>query len=133
MAIVVPNIGEGEALSFFVAKANPSPLVLKLFSNNIIPSESDVASSFSEVSGSVGYAPVTLNGADWTITEGSPSLAQHPQVTFTFSAAAGLIYGYFVVREGNGVLSYSERFTDGPYNITANGDQIKITPKITFE
>jgi hypothetical protein len=28
---------------------------------------------------------------------------------------------------------YAERFTDGPYNIANNGDNIKVTPTISAE
>ena len=31
------------------------------------------------------------------------------------------------VRATSGRIAYAERFSDGPYNIVNNGDQIKIT------
>lgn len=132
MALVVPNNGEGDALTAFVAKAAAENLVLRLFTNNATPAEVDVSASYTEASGN-GYAAVTLTPANWTITEGAPSQAAYPQVTYTFTGAAGNVYGYYLTRVTSGRIAYAERFTDGPYNITANGDQIKVTPKITFD
>lgn len=132
MALLVPNAGETDALSFFVAKSNATNLILKLYTNNISPGETDVAGTYTEAAGN-GYTALTMNGANWTVTAGAPSLAEYAQQTFTFTGALGLVYGYFMVRATSGTIAYGERFTDGPYNVTANGDQIKITPKITFD
>lgn len=132
MALVVPNVGEADALNYFVNKAASQNLRIKLYSNNVTPGESDTAGTYTEIAG-FGYANIVLAGANWTITQGAPTLAEYAQQTFTFTGALGLVYGYFMVRETSGILAYAERFTDGPYNVTANGDQIKITPKITFD
>jgi hypothetical protein len=39
------------------------------------------------------------------------------------------VYGYFVVQTTSGILLWAERFSDGPYPIANNGDQIKVTPR----
>lgn len=130
MAIVVPNNGEGDFLSYFVNKSSPENLVLRLFTNNITPAETDTAATYTEASG-FGYAAITLTGASWTVTEGAPSNASFAQQTFTFTGALGNVYGYHCTRVTSGRIAYSERFTDGPYNIANNGDQIKITPAVT--
>lgn len=132
MPIVVPNNGEGDALSYFVNKASPQDLVLHLFTNNIVPSESDTAGTYTEAYGS-GYASISLTGANWTIAEGEPSEASYPQQTFTFTGALGNVYGYYLTRATSGRIAYAERFSDGPYNVAASGDQIKLTPKISFD
>lgn len=135
MPLVVPNNGEGDALNFFVNKANPTDLILRLYTNNITPAETDVAATYTEASGS-GYASVSLTGANWTITEGAPSDAAYAQQTFTFTGAlggGGNVYGYYMTRTTSGRIALAERFSDGPYPIANNGDQIKITPKVTAD
>ncbi len=132
MALVVPNAGEADGLNYFVNKTAPQNLVLRLYTNNVTPGETDTAATYTEASGN-GYASVTLTGASWVITEGAPSNAAYAQQTFTFSGALGNVYGYYLTRATSGVIAFAERFSDGPYNIANNGDQIKITPTITFD
>lgn len=132
MALVVPNSAEQDMLEAFLNKTAPENLVLKLFTNNVTPGETDTAATFTEASGS-GYAPVTLTAASWTVTPGAPSSAAYPQQTFTFSGALGNVYGYYIVGATSGKIKWAERFTAAPYNIANVGDQIKITPNLTLE
>lgn len=133
MALLVPNNGEGDALQYFTNKAAPENLVLRLFTNNVTPGEADTAASYTEAAGN-GYASITLTGATWGApSEGAPSSIAYPQQTFTFTGALGNVYGYYLTRATSGRIALAERFTDGPYNIVNNGDQIKITPTITAD
>lgn len=133
MALVVPNGAEVIALSYFTGKtASTEPLTLRLFTNNVTPGETDTAATFTEASGN-GYAAIPLSGAGWTVTPGAPTSAAHSQQTFTFTGALGNVYGYYLTRTTSGDLAYAERFSDGPYAIANNGDQIKITPTITMD
>lgn len=132
MPLVVPNVGEGNALRAWIASGK----TLRLFTNNITPGEADTAATYTEAAGN-GYAALALTGGTgggaWTVTEGAPSSASYPQQTFTFTGALGNVYGYYVTETTGGALCWAERFSDGPYNIANNGDQIKITPTITFD
>lgn len=140
MALLVPNIGEQESLRYLVnqngfvqtlSETAPRNLILKLFTSNTTPAETDVpsASAYFEpytANGTNGYgaAPVTgypacvdnrgdqsytanygilLNGSRWTISTdgGGTTTASYPEETFTFSGAAGSVYGYYVVRANN--------------------------------
>jgi len=139
MALLVPDIGELESLRYLVAQNNhvaslaeqsPRNLVLKLFTSNTTPAESDVPSDtrYFEPYGigntnAYGYAPYTgypycvnnrtdqtytsqtgilLNGSRWRINQvGSGTTATYPEQTFTFTGAAGDIYGYYVTRANN--------------------------------
>lgn len=139
MALLVPNIGELESLRYLVAQNNhtaslsdqsPRNLVLKLFTSNTTPAESDVPSvtRYFEPYGigntnSYGYAAYTgypycvnnrgdqtytsqtgilLNGSRWRINQvGSGTTATYPEQTFTFTGDAGNIYGYYVTRANN--------------------------------
>ena len=132
MTLLVPNNGEGDGVSYFVNKTAPENLVLRLYTSNTTPAETDTTATYTEASG-FGYASVTLTGASWTVAEGAPTLASFAQQTFTFTGSLGNVYGYHLTRITSGRIAYAERFTDGPYNIVNNGDQIKITPQITLD
>ena len=132
MPLVVPNNGEGDLLAYYVNKTAPENLVLRLFTNNVTPGETDTAATYTEATGN-GYAAVTLTGASWTVTEGAPSSAAYAQQTFTFTGALGNVYGYYLTRATSGRIAHAERFSDGPYAIANNGDQIKVTPTITAD
>lgn len=134
MTLLVPNNGEGDMLSFIVNKSAPENVVLRLFQNNITPSETDTAATYTEATWT-GYAALTLAGASWTVVEGAPSEASYAQQIFTSSADSQSQnnYGYYLTRATSGRIAWAERFTDGPYQIVNNGDQIKVTPKITLD
>lgn len=134
MTLLVPNNGEGDALSYFVNKSTPENLVLRLFKSNTTPGETDTAGSYTEAD-FTGYAAITLTGASWTVTEGAPSNAAYAQQTFTSSAGSQSqnVYGYYLTRASSGRIAYAERFSDGPYTIVNNGDQIKVTPTVTLD
>lgn len=130
MALVVPNAGEAKALTLLLA-ANTS---LRLFKSNTTPGESDTWATYTEAD-FTGYSAATLTGGSWTITPGAPSSAAYAQQTFTSSAGSQNqnVYGYAVVLSSDSTLLWAERFTDGPYNIANNGDNIKVTPTITCD
>ncbi|MEM3038623.1 MAG: hypothetical protein QXE45_04430, partial [Thermoplasmata archaeon] len=95
MALVVPNVAEVDLLQVWLNRA----LVLKLFSNNVVPAEGDTISTYIEVSGG-GYAAKNLVFANWVITPGDPTIASYPDQDFAFTGATnppGTIYGYYVV------------------------------------
>lgn len=130
MALVFPDQGENLVLEMLVNKTAAQNLVLKLYKSNTTPGESDTEATYTEAT-FTGYSSVTLTGASWGAASGG-SIA-YAQQTFTSSAnqTTENIYGYFIIQTTSGKLVYSERFSDGPYAITNNGDNIKITPTIT--
>lgn len=130
MALLVPNSGEGVMLNNIVNKTAPSNLTLKLYKSNTTPGEADTAATYTEAD-FTGYSAASLTGSSWTVTTGAPSYASYAQQTFTSSAtqSAQSIYGYFVVNAA-GTLMWAEKFTDGPYSISNNGDAVKVTPYI---
>lgn len=125
MTIVVPNASEVEMLKA-ITQQN---LILKLFSNNVTPAETDTVSTYTEVSGG-GYSEKNLNNNTWAYNGGDPSSATYPQVTFEFNSAVGLIYGYYVIKS-TGELMWSERFTTQP-NIPSGGGAININLTFTL-
>jgi hypothetical protein len=133
MTIVVQNSGEVIALSYLVNKSTPENLVYRLFTNNITPSETDTAATYTEATGG-GYAALTLLGSSWTITPGAPSTAAYPQQTYTFTGALTTnpdIRGYYVTRATTGDLVLSETFA--VFTPASNGDNLKLTPQITAD
>lgn len=129
MPVVFPNVGEGIALKALVNNAAPQDLVLRLYSNNITPAETDTAATYTEATGG-GYAAKSLAGASWTITEGAPSFAGFAQQSWVFTAAIGNLYGYYYTQTTSGLLVAAERFPDGPYNIANVNDEVRVTPRI---
>jgi hypothetical protein len=131
MALVMTNNGELIALTYLTNKSGSTEnLVYRLFTNNITPSETDTAATYTEASGS-GYVAIPATGASWTITPGSPTTAVYPQMTYTFTGALPTIYGYYVTRQSTGDLVLAETFTS--FTPTNNGDNLKLTPQITAE
>ena len=132
MTLVVPNNSEVIILEYILNKRAPSELDIKLYVNNIIPAETDTVSTYVEASGS-GYTTKQLVANSWSISPGNPSTSEHPQVTWVFSGALGNVYGYYIVRRSDGLLMWAEKFTNGPYNVQAAADEIKVTPRLTLE
>jgi hypothetical protein len=132
MALVVPSGAEERMLDTLVNFVSPETLVLRLYTNNYTPVEASLVGNFTEAAG-FGYSSVSLTPASWTTTPGNPTTAAYPQVTFTFTGALGNVYGYYITQTTSGLLMWAELFTDGPYNIVNNGDQIKITLNLTLE
>jgi hypothetical protein len=48
MALNVPDVGENKILEHLVNKTAPENLVLRLYSNNITPSDTDTAGTYTE-------------------------------------------------------------------------------------
>lgn len=132
MTLLVPNASEVIMMENFLNKTAPQNLVLKLYSSNTTPAETDTVAAYTELSGG-GYADINLVAANWTVTPGNPTSAAYPEQTFTFTGAAGNVYGYYVVQAVSGALMWAERFTNAPLNIQNNGDEIRITLQITLE
>jgi hypothetical protein len=131
-ALVLPNQGEQLALEAMVGKTAGQNLVLRLYTNNYTPVEGTTEASVTEASGN-GYSAITLTAANWSFAAGDPSTLSYAEQTFTFTGALGNVYGYYFTQVTSGKLVWAEKFTNGPYNIQNNGDQIKITPAITLE
>lgn len=113
-------------LAAFFAQA----MTLHLYTNNYIPIETTTEAAVTEAAGN-GYAVKPLTGGAWTQTGNSPTQAAYAEQIFTFTGALGNVYGYYITRDSDGKMMFAEKFTDGPYPIANNGDQIKVTPRFT--
>lgn len=132
MALVLPNVGAVTLLNYLTNKDAPEDLVVRLYSNNKTPAVGDVVGYFTETT-FAGYAAVTTDPVDWTITAGTPTAAVHTRIDFTSSAGSqsAPVYGYYVTRVTTGDLVYAERFPAAPVTVVNDGDQIRVTPRIT--
>jgi len=129
MALNFPDTGENLALEMIVNKTAAQNLIIRLYKNNITPSDTDTAATYTEAV-FPGYAAITLTGASWNAAAAG-SIAYSAQQTFTCSGAAtDDIYGYYVVQSVSGTLLYSERDGSAPFAVRVSGDAIKITPTI---
>lgn len=132
MTLLAPEVGINTILSYLVGKiASTEPVDFRLFTNNITPSETDTAATYTEAAGG-GYALIALAGGSWVITNGIPTVASYAQQTWTFTgplAGNPNLYGYFVTRHTTADLLWAEAFT--PFTPNVNGDQVLITPQIT--
>lgn len=141
MSLIVPNTAELLMLKYIVnqLKADGTASgdaggnrVIKLYTNNLTPSEATVIGNIDEAT-QAGYTAVTLVGSDWTVATNSlnVSTAQYSAQTFTFTTAV-TCYGYFVTDTSNRLL-WLERFSTAPFALPSPGGEIAITPTLTLE
>lgn len=129
MALNVPDVGENRILETIVNKTAAENPVLKLFKNNITPSDTDTHLTYTEAT-FPGYASITLTGASWNAAA-SGLIVFGAQQTFTCSGTAtDDIYGYYVVQATSGILLWAERDGAAPAAIRNSGDKIQITPQL---
>jgi hypothetical protein len=129
MAIVLADTG---ANAILVAAFNAQNLSLRLFVNNVTPTDASTPATFTEASGG-GYAAKTLTGGSWTGSNvGGIEQVAYALQTWTFSAALSgnaTIYGYYVTNAAGTVLWYADAQT--PFTPTASGsDQYALTPAV---
>lgn len=130
MPIVVPDVGENLMLGMVTNRTAPENWVVRLFKNNITPSETDVAGTYTEAT-FPGYSAITLAGASWN-APASGSINFGSQQTYSCTGVAtDDIYGYYVTQLTSGILLLAERDGAAPFAIRNNGDQVKITPALT--
>lgn len=130
MALVVPNAAEVDMLELILT----ADLDMLLFSDNETLGEDDDESDFTEAV-FTGYVATTIELVDWVITPGDPTEAAAPVQNFLSSADQSVenIYGYLVVDNLTGAIRWVERFSDGPYAVQNDGDNIAVTPIFTGE
>lgn len=131
MAIVYANVGEEVALKASLNHTAATNLVLRLYSNDVTPGETDTAGTYTELTTS-GYAAITLTGSSWTVTPGAPTSASYAQQTFQLNGSA-TAYGYYLTYATSGTLFAAERFSSAPYTVGAGGGTVRVTPVVTLE
>lgn len=121
------GIASARLLSNAVGKTADDSLALRLYGNNHTPAKGDGNDNYGEIAYENGYSPPGLTNASWVITPGTPDLAEYPEITFTFTGAIPIVYGYFITGNPSGAFYGAERFAvPQAYD---NGDQLKVTPR----
>lgn len=121
MSKIIPN----EGLALFLTRLLNANMVLRLYTNNHVPSASDVASDYTEMSG-LGYSSKTLTAGSWVLNGVEATYATQ---TFTFTAGTPIsVYGYYVTNTSDGKVAFAENFTDGPFSASENLS-INVTPR----
>ena len=129
MPLNVPDVGENRILEMLVNKTAPQDLHLRLYINNITPSDTDTAGTYTQA-GFPGYAQIGLTGASWNAAAAG-SISYGSQQSWTCSGpATDDVYGYYVVQQTSGVLIWSERDATAPFQVRNSGDVVKVTPTI---
>lgn len=135
MSLVVPQLnGEILMLKYIVGLTEAGNQILHLYSSPTTqPNNGIVLSNISEVSTLTGYSPVTLQTANWTVTNQSgQTSATYTQQTFPFTSAA-TAYGYYVTDTSTPQnLLWIEQFSGAPFTIPSGGGSISITPQLTL-
>lgn len=130
MALNFPDVGENLVLEMITNKTASQNLVLRLFKNNITPSDTDTAATYTEAT-FPGYAALTLTGASWGAASGG-TITYGSQQSFTCSGTStDDIYGYYVTQASSGLLLYSERDASAPFAVRNSGDSVRLTPTIS--
>lgn len=134
MSFIVTDEGEREMLNRITAKnISPSDLILRLFVNDITPTENSVFADFVEPSDGL-YEIIPLVGNSWEVnTLAGVSTASQAEQTFSFSASV-TVYGYFVTTlSGSDIICFlAERFA-APHVVEAGGGTIGIPPTLRLE
>jgi hypothetical protein len=128
VSLKITSEGAERVLNYMVgAITTTETLFLKLYSNNVTPSSITEIADLVEVSGG-NYTQKTLTPSDWDV---QGNVATSTSQVFTFNAAVGNIYGYYLVGQTTGQLIAAERFTSGPFNVVNPGDSITVTATIS--
>jgi hypothetical protein len=134
MTILVPSASEATLENFMLGVTTPGNQNLKLFVNNVTPDDTFVAASLTEMS-TLGYAQKVLTKTSWVTTPGAtgfPASSAYATQTWTFTGGTAVtVYGYYYTDVTSGLLLAVELFAS-PKIVQNTGDQIIITPTITF-
>jgi hypothetical protein len=127
MPIVLADTG---ANAILLAAFNGQNLSMRLFVNNVTPTDASTIATFTEASGG-GYAAKTLTGGSWTGSNvGGIEQVAYALQTWSFSSALtgnATIYGYYVTNAAGTVLWYAD--AQVPFTPTASGsDQYSVPP-----
>lgn len=134
MGFIVPDPIEFQVITFLLNQN----LTLRLYGNNITPTNSSTTGQFTEISGG-GYTSKPIIFANWTITQDEPTEAVYSVQTWTFTGsidAPGTIYGYYITKNSDNSLFLAQRFPDilVPFSPVAEGGSIiKVLPRYTVE
>lgn len=134
MALTLADVGADQILKAYFNNSWPTSkdLVVKLFTNDYTPTDTDTTDNYTQAAGG-GYVSKVLTNGNWTINAANdPSDGVYAEQTWTFTGPLTgnpTIYGYYIVdNNGSGVEVWAERL-GASFTPNNNGDQLFITPK----
>ena len=129
MAVLVPDTALQCMLEMVLNKRRPENLLLRLYTNNKVPTRADTTEQYIEATFQ-GYSSVVLVGAQWAVVPGRPTAAASVEQKFLSTAGqpAQSCYGYYVTQISSGTLMWAERFSavNAPFVMQNNGDEIVL-------
>lgn len=130
MGLNVPDCGERALLDMALGKEDSR---LKLYKNDITPAEGDTYATYTEAT-IAGYSSKLLNKDDWNAASTTLGLTTKtfPMQTFTFTGT-GVVVGYYVIRNSDNLLLWSERVFTSPGATFNNSDEYRINLLIGAE
>ena len=133
MALIIPNEGEKRLLDLLTA--DRSNWSVRLFQNDVTPADTDTVATYTEATFS-GYSAQSCPAFAASVTNaaGKAEATASSAVAFTHSggATANTLYGYYVVRTGDSVLLFAERFSDGSRTLSSAGQEVRLTLTLTL-
>jgi len=135
MPLVVPDAGELRMLDTLLklALSTNENQILKLYQNNVTPTQASVPASFTEAN-FTGYAARTLLRSGWnnavTVSNKAESSYGSTPQSWTCGTTGNTIYGYWVEGSTSSKCLWAERFSTS--RVLASGDVLNITPKFTL-
>lgn len=138
--MVIPHEGEVQLLKDLLAGGSLENWTLKLFSNNISPSETDSSATYTEAT-FTGYSAKTLtrsiSGTTWAtpstsgggVLESGDAYSAYGSAAQSWSAtSAQTIYGYFIIGATSGKVIAAEKFATAVSLI--NPSTITVQPSL---
>ncbi len=134
MALFVPNASELILLEAMLSSfGTGSELVLKLYKNDVTPSDStNLVASFTEAT-FTGYSEVELDPAEWTystVSNKAKAVYGASALSWTVTGAAHTVYGYYVTDQAETNVIWAERFLT-PW-VLATDDQPMLSPSFSL-
>lgn len=131
MALVTPDLGERQLLDKMLKNAGEN-YILKLYRNNLTPTNSTVLADFTETT-FTGYSAKTLTAGTWSsaTTNGSNKAeSSYTEQAWTCGSTGDTLYGYYVTNAAGTVCLWAEKF-DSARPMSLN-DVFKLTPVFTL-
>lgn len=111
------------------------PGVLRLYTNNITPLDSDIATRYTECT-LAGYSPIALQNLTWTTrVAGGVAFKAAAPVTYVFNPYSGpqiTVYGSYCTVSSTGQDMYYASPFSTPFRVSLAGDRLQVVPAVSL-
>lgn len=130
MAGVWSDQGISDALAEVTAGSPVSTAKLRLYSNNVTPSNATVLADLTESSFS-GYSAVTLSGWSSPVVTAHVAQSDPSSITFTITSGTATVYGWYATNSAGTRLLWAQRDPSAPITLDATGlNQYTVTASL---